>query len=262
MIFIFVLATSMGSTFLCLNPSNYSQALGFCSVTVEDGVAMSSGPADGVKNLLKLTINHWMMGSNFGAASLYLRNGWRLGFLYLNYGHLSRFTEAGEYLGDFTPYEASFLLGKGFELVKALMMVGHLRYFTGSIDHYRQSGFSADLGCNLRIREISIGSKIENIGFELKHRNDLPTRFTIGARADMGSDLKVYLEKKFLNNPETNMGIEYIYERISLRGGMLWNGQFNYTGGIGCEIDEYEISYALLMNEFGLSHNFGLGLRF
>ena len=252
------------SAVLNLNPSVRSQSLGYAAIVLDDdGSAIFCNPAALAANGARFSLTHWLGGTNFGAASVSLDKGIGLGLFYLNYGKLGRRGENGEYLGDFTPYDAFLTCGKSLRVARGTVLLGAaLRGFASIIDDYHEYGFAGTAGVLTRLGPVRLGLKAENLGVELGGSSTLPARIGGGAGVTLGKGLKIALEGKVLNQQEANCGVEYSYENLSLRGGVRWLERFDYTGGFAYRVDEYEISYAFLLNEFGTSHAFGLGIDF
>lgn len=264
MIMIMLLVAAEGGAFLDLNPSTQAQALGHCTTTIDDGgMSVFSNSSVCYENSLKLSVNHWIMGSNLVAAGLGLHDKLNIGIMYLNYGQLHEFGEVGEYLGEFTPYEASFRAGKCMKMWQNRLTAGvTLAGFMSHIDDYCEYGVFGNVGFRLVLGQFHAGITAQNLGSGVNHKTSLPTALAVGLRRDFGQELRLYAEVKCLSHNEIRCGIEYVFQDLRLRAGLFGFERINYTGGFAYAIEDYEISYAVLVNEFAVAHNFGVGVKF
>lgn len=222
--------------------------------------------------------------SYFGAASyssfaLALKN-FGVAAMLLNSGSIEGYDATGNPTGDLSFSNTAFLFSFGIDagtipflrsLPPSLSFGGTIKGVTAKIGAETGSGFTLDLGFRMGLPDI--GTLLSDAAFAvtLAHlfgvvsyddvENDFPMDLAIGASARIlgvavvAADLHLARGARF--------GVTYApVPTLALRLGVMTDGGFQVTAGVGLDVGGFLIDYAFVSHAVGGSHRVGLTLDF
>mgnify|MGYP001578545622 CR=1 FL=1 len=159
--------------------------------------------------------------------------------------------------GTFGARDLAVALNYGIQMSEYITLGAAAKYVGSEIDDVRASGFAADFGVQMRLRNIedlTIGASVTNVGTGLKFirtRDDFPTTFRLGAayrirsmKLLLAADAVKSLDRDF----DGGVGAEWRpVEILKLRVGYRTQGDDvgeGLTAGLGVNLAGLEIDYA------------------
>jgi len=205
--------------------------------------------------------------------------------VYLNHGILLR-SEAGDTpdspgRGIFSAADFSFTGAYGVHVSEAMSLGAGLKFFTESIDSRDSTGFAFDLSFLYRLPwpGLTLGVNIQNLGPATRVVDQyfrLPINFKIGAAYRPLPSLLLALDYNQLleQNGKIALGVEYVYDLLSLRAGYRYQGAIDnseyYEGfgsnalsgvsaGLGVRYLDFRLDYAFVPYGFlGSTHRIAI----
>ncbi|MFN3966243.1 MAG: PorV/PorQ family protein [Endomicrobiia bacterium] len=141
-----------------------------------------------------------------------------------------------------------------------------LKYVKEELYKNSNSVFTGDVGLIYRTPNIhkSYGISIQNLGIEIG-KDFLPITIRAGAtHHGEGFNFSVDVIQHIDSKIKAGAGLEIIFSKVfSLRGGVIYQGNFNFTAGAGFNMKFISIDYAYLPhNELGEAHRMSLFVKF
>jgi len=231
---------------------------------------------------LELAQNSWVQDTSLQQAaygySLGQAGGLGLGFTYMNYGSLDRYTvlNSGQLqaAGSFNPYGYAVDLGYGRDLGYGLSAGVAGKYLGESIDTLSSSAFTADAGLQWSAQAFTLGLSGANL-FGTLHDANLPALFKAAASYDLALDkgsLKLLAGTSIpmadASSLTSGAGLEYGF------AGMFW-GRVGYrwqshgadgsglSAGFGLKYSFVSLEYSYLaLGDLGNGNQVGLKAEF
>ena len=261
MVALFILTLS-SSYFLKLTPGVMSQGLGGVSVMLDEGLAVFHNPVLAQASKFNFTLSRWFYSTTFfcfGAS--YQRNSF--GISYLNYGGIQGFDEFGNPTGEFVPYDLRIALGRSFSPLGIT-----IQGFQEKIADQPLLGLCCGISSYFKLGCIALGFKVDNLGKEFAQNTDIPVLIALGSKINLPIDLDFLFEVRPLDL-EVSSGVLYEYQNIRIFFGAkylypevqdyaLTLVDFDFSGGVLVKVDDYEIGYSLVYNEFSTAHQFSI----
>ena len=109
------------------------------------------------------------------------------GFKYINYGDFSGYDESGNYTGEFTGNEGSFITSYSLKIKSIPIYLGaNVKFISSRLEQYNSYALATDIGAFYYddLNDLNISLVIRNIGFKLSHTT----------KSESHSQLKLILE--------------------------------------------------------------------
>jgi hypothetical protein len=275
--------TSSG-VFLTLPADPVTAAFGGMGAAAGAGPsALHNNPAAlaGVKELSgELSHSSWLEGINYSvvSAAMPLRAGGvaAFGIRYLGYGEINALDSTGAPAGGITPRDLAVSAGWARELGDG-WSAGAVGKYIDSRIVVSASAFALDGGLQYKAGKLTLGAAFENLGGKLKYNKaayPLPFTFKAGGAYAPGPGWKFLAggELPRSGSPRLGAGVQRAFRlsggiELSARGGYTTRyartgGLNGISGGAGVAVKDFAFDYAVSsMGELGLTHHFGIGLR-
>lgn len=263
---ILLLFSINSSYFLKLSPGVMSQGLGGVSIMINEGLSAFHNPAFVQNTKVNCTLSRWLYSTNIFSMGACFKN-YALGISYLNYGKIQGYNEYGVATNEFNPYNMCLILARKLGLFGL-----SIKAFGEKIDDYALYGLCGGISSYIDFSTISIGVKIDNLGKEFVENTRIPITTALGLKFTLPENIDIFIESK-IPDLEINIGLLYKYQNIRLLFGTkylkpqnlietatpgLSLSDFDITGGLLIEIQNYEIGYSFVYTEFSMAHQFSI----
>ncbi len=275
-----------GSVFLKLAPGARPAAMGEAYAPLADDVySVYFNPA-GLNYISEGEISFmhsfWFQGINYSylayaRPSDFARGSLGAAVTYLNYGSISRITDAGERKGDFTPYDLAVALSYARTLYGVDTGLT-LKYIHQKIYDKQGSALAVDFGLRGRMLDdkLDLGFSFANLGSEMeldKNSHKLPFLMRLGAGYHLTENLSGAVQMNIPNDNDAgiHIGSEYTFGVISgvpvsVRAGYKTNsaldGLSEFSFGFGVSRDNIIFDYAASpYGKLGLAHRISLSFK-
>jgi len=281
---------NVGSTsapWLNVESSPRAAALGGQGVALSGDAlaALQDSPAGlaGMKGQqLSVAQNNWVQDTSLQQAaygySLGQAGGVAVGFTYMNYGSLDRYTVINGGLqaaGSFNPYGYAIKLGYGYDLGHGLSAGLEGKYLGESVDSMEDKAFTGDAGLQWSYEALNLGLSGSNL-FGSLHDASLPSQVKAGAAYDLGLEkggLKLLAGANVPVADSSAMsaggGLEYsLAETFWGRVGYRWqshgaDGMSGLSAGFSFKYSLISLDYAFVaMGDLGNGNQVGLKAEF
>jgi len=220
--------------------------------------------------------------SNFAAGMPAFDGYMALGLSGIFTGKIDKYDRTGEDMDDtYSPYDMAVSLSYARDIESMDISAGaSLKFITSDIDGHTASAVAADLGAMKKFGDINAGVSIQNVGTEMKYRNDsdpLPLIVRLGASYPfvlgpfnmLGSaETNLSNDVPFKFNAGVNAGYPAGDFLLSLRLGFKSYAEgldalSHLTTGFGVEYSDIVFDYGFAsFEDLGLTHRISMGYRF
>lgn len=189
------------------------------------------------------------------------------GLLYTGYGSVEKWSEEGDYLGKFSPYEAALVLGLAQKFGRNLWAGMNVKVLYKNLFEAHGKGVAGDLGFLYRWKSAVFGFSLQNLGPTLRYENTkayLPRKVSFGASYHYRKTDLVFSLTKFRElTPEAGVGLVIKLSRIlSVRVGYklrALSDERGLRGGFSLRKGPFDLEYAMVgYGLLGLTHHVGL----
>lgn len=222
----------------------------------------------------------WLEGISYNVftAAIPLRQGGvaAVGVRYLSYGGIDALDNTGAPAGDISPRDMALSAGWAKDLGGGWSAGAAGKYVNSRLTT-TASAFALDGGLQYKAKKLSLGAAFENLGGKLKYNSEAyPLPFTLKAGGAYqaapgwtlfaGGDIPrsgavragAAAQRVFQFSGNIELAARAGYTSRYLRTG----GVNGFSAGLGLALKDFTFNYALSsMGELGLTHTFGVGLR-
>lgn len=271
-----VKSTGMGGGGTALTENIDELNVNIAGIAIIESLQLSFQHGEIFKNL-PINLRYENLSVALPLSSIIKKTGYgvtTLQFLFFYIPSINGYNEWGEIISSADYYAIKYSMGYSINLYnrKKLDLLAGIQFNllnqkinnlpVGNISY--GPSYSLDLGTKSIINnKILVGVTLKN--FALLNNPSLPSYIGIGISyltknsLSFSVDINKYLSQK----TEFIIGIEYKYKFLFIRSGINSNldkiTNLNYSFGIGAEYKKFNFNYSLItLNEFGLSHRFGI----
>lgn len=196
--------------------------------------------------------------------------GYGVSLLYLYTTDLRR-NESGEEQGSFNNYDSYLSLAYSYNLTSNISLGLSSKIISRGLDTAKANSFGIDIGGLYKRENLRLGAVIQNLGLKMKFRaeNDpMPINFKIGIGyklLDKTLTLALDIDKPIDDNPNINLGAEYLYKDVIIgrMGYQFGRDVGGLSTGIGFKFSHYKLDYAFIpYDKLGNTHRISLTRQF
>ena len=214
---------------------------------------------------------------NFAAGAPLLKGYAAAGFTAVSAGEIDKYNRLGDEMGDsYNPTDMAFSLAYS-RLIREVSAGVAVKFITSDIADETANAFALDLGAMKRFGLLNTGFSVQNIGTEMKYREDsdpLPLMARVGVSYPFYniagldflvlSEINISKDIPFKFNAGVNADYPINESMLSLRLGFKSYAEgldtlSHFTGGLGIKHGQIAFNYALVsFQDLGLTHRVSL----
>jgi len=244
--------------FLAVPSFSRATALGGAySAAGTDAVSLFYNPAAADQDALQFALTDWLTGTRVaaGAGALGIRNVGNVeaGMKYLSYGTMSRWDEAGNYLGDFSAYDLQAKVGFRRSVASFLSVGAGLGLLDEKVDSTSLTAVTGDIGARFDWRWLAVGIAARDFT-----GTRTPFAKALAFSATPVDWLLLTTELEYVADLKVRAGAEVHWSQFALRGG--YDGA-NPVAGFGLNVGRASVDYAVVFHsKLGLVHQLTVGV--
>jgi hypothetical protein len=222
-----------------------------------DAVSLFYNPAAAEQDALQFALTDWLVGTRVasGAGALGIRNVGNIaaGMKYLSYGTMSRWDEAGSYIGDFSAYDLQAKLGFRRSIAGFVSVGAGLGLLDERVDSTSLTTLTGDFGARFDWRWLAVGIAARDFA-----GTRAPFAKALALAATPFDWLLLTTELEYVADPKVKAGAELRWSQFALRGG--YDGA-NPVAGFGLNVGRASVDYAVVFHsKLGLVHQLSVGV--